>query len=112
MATEQYRLQNLSCANCAAKFEKNVASLPNVEDVKLNFGAAKLTVTGSATIEELEEAGAFDNIKVVPATSRSIEVTTPFWKRRENQLAAVALLFVAIGYSMTSIAPHLSLIHI
>lgn len=108
MATEQYRLQNLSCANCAAKFEKNVASLPNVEDVKLNFGAAKLTVTGSATIEELEEAGAFDNIKVVPATSRSIEVTTPFWKRRENQLAAVALLFVAIGYSMTSIAPHIA----
>ncbi|OCS94427.1 heavy metal translocating P-type ATPase [Caryophanon latum] len=108
MATEQYRLQNLSCANCAAKFEKNVASLPNVEDVKINFGAAKLTVTGSATIEELEEAGAFDNIKVVPATSRSIEVTTPFWKRRENKLAVVALLFVAIGYSMTSIAPQIA----
>ena len=98
MSTQQYRLQNLSCANCAAKFEKNVASLDTVQEVKLNFGAAKLTITGDATIEQLEEAGAFDNIKVVPATTRSVEEYVPFYKRRENKLAAIALLFVIIGY--------------
>lgn len=109
MSTQQYRLQNLSCANCAAKFEKNVASLDTVQEVKLNFGAAKLTITGDATIEQLEEAGAFDNIKVVPATTRSVEEYVPFYKRRENKLAAIALLFVIIGYvteqTYPSVAP-------
>ena len=109
MSTQQYRLQNLSCANCAAKFEKNVASLDTVQEVKLNFGAAKLTITGDATIEQLEEAGAFDNIKVVSATTRSVEEYVPFYKRRENKLAAIALLFVIIGYvteqTYPSVAP-------
>lgn len=101
MTTQQYRLQNLSCANCAAKFEKNIQQLQTVEEVKLNFGAAKLTVTGEATIEELEQAGAFDNIKVVPAKTRVIEQAVPFYKRRENILAFIALVFVIIGYSAT-----------
>lgn len=102
MTTQQYRLQNLSCANCAAKFEKNVLSLNTVEEVKLNFGAAKLTVTGEATIEQLEAAGAFDNIKVVPATSRVVEEIVPFYKRRENILAFIALLFTLAGYITAS----------
>lgn len=108
MTTQQYRLQNLSCANCAAKFEKNVANLDTVEQVKLNFGAAKLTVTGSATIEQLEQAGAFDHIKVLPVTTRTVEQPVPFWQRRENKLAAIALLFVAIGYSMEQWQPSIA----
>lgn len=39
-----YRLQGLSCTNCAAKFEKNIRQTNTVEDVQLNFGASKLTV--------------------------------------------------------------------
>lgn len=108
MTTQQYRLQNLSCANCAAKFEKNVANLDTVEQVKLNFGAAKLTVTGSATVEQLEQAGAFDHIKVLPVTTRTVEQPVPFWQRRENKLAAIALLFVAIGYSMEQWQPSIA----
>ncbi|MBS7344101.1 MAG: cadmium-translocating P-type ATPase [Caryophanon sp.] len=108
MTTQQYRLQNLSCANCAAKFEKNVANLDTVEQVKLNFGAAKLTVTGSATIEQLEQAGAFDHIKVLPVTNRTVEQPVPFWQRRENKLAAIALLFVAIGYGMEQWQPSIA----
>ena len=64
---QQYRLQNLSCASCAAKFEKNVRGIPTVQDCQLNFGAAKLTVVGEATVEQLEAAGAFDGIKVTKA---------------------------------------------
>ena len=70
--TEQYRLENLSCANCAAKFEHNVKQLESVQDVHLNFGAAKLTVTGDVTVAELEAAGAFDGIKVSPANKRKV----------------------------------------
>ncbi|WP_336046534.1 heavy metal translocating P-type ATPase [Solibacillus ferritrahens] len=95
--TEQYRLENLSCANCAAKFERNLRGIDSVEDVLLNFGAAKLTVTGEVTIDQLEAAGAFDGIKVVRANERLMVETIPFYKRRENKLAAFSLLFVLVG---------------
>jgi Zn2+/Cd2+-exporting ATPase len=56
MATSEkneYRLENLTCANCAMKFEKNVKNLSSVEDAQVNFGASKLAFSGSATIEDL-----------------------------------------------------------
>ncbi|WP_251030768.1 heavy metal translocating P-type ATPase [Exiguobacterium sp. s140] len=61
-----YRVEGFSCANCAGKFEKNVKNLSGVEDAKVNFGASKISVYGEATVEELEKAGAFENLKVAP----------------------------------------------
>lgn len=95
--TEQYRLENLSCANCAAKFERNIREIETVEDVQLNFGAAKLTVKGQVTVNQLEEAGAFDGIKVSLASERKVLKSIPFYKRKENQLAFLSLLFVIVG---------------
>lgn len=48
-----YRIEGLSCAHCAGKYEKNVKAIPGVRDAKVNFGASKLTVYGNATIAEL-----------------------------------------------------------
>ncbi len=62
-----YRVQGFSCANCAGKFE-NVQKLPAVHGAKVNFGASKISVYGTATIDELEQAGAFENLKVTPET--------------------------------------------
>ncbi|WP_304608787.1 heavy metal translocating P-type ATPase [Planomicrobium sp. CPCC 101079] len=67
-AKSTYRIEGFSCANCAGKFEKNVKSLPGVQDAKVNFGASKLSVQGAATVQELEKAGAFENLKVIPET--------------------------------------------
>ncbi|MHA6250459.1 heavy metal translocating P-type ATPase [Oceanobacillus sp. CAU 1775] len=63
---KSFRVQGFSCANCAGKFERNVKKLPNVHDAKVNFGASKISIYGDATVEELEEAGAFENLKVEP----------------------------------------------
>lgn len=93
----QYRLENLSCANCAAKFERNIRELPTVQDVQLNFGASKLTVVGEATVEQLEQAGSFDGIKVKSIHDRK-KTTVPFYKRKENILAIIALFFVIAAY--------------
>ncbi|KDP68756.1 hypothetical protein SEVCU013_0095 [Staphylococcus epidermidis VCU013] len=32
----------------------------------MNFGASKIDVYGNASVEELEKAGAFENLKVIP----------------------------------------------
>ncbi|WMT18624.1 heavy metal translocating P-type ATPase [Parageobacillus toebii] len=94
-----YRLQGLSCANCAAKFEKNVKSIATVKDAEVNFGAAKLTVIGEASIAELEKAGAFDGITVIPETERKEQKAEPFWKKKTNVIAMISALFLLAGYA-------------
>jgi Zn2+/Cd2+-exporting ATPase len=93
-----YRLQGLSCTNCAAKFERNVKEIETVVDAQINFGASKLTVFGEATIEQLEKAGAFDGIKVIPAQQSKEEQRIPFWKKRSNITTAISAIFVLLGY--------------
>ncbi|WP_395940885.1 MULTISPECIES: heavy metal translocating P-type ATPase [Bacillaceae] len=102
-----YRVEGFSCANCAGKFERNVKEIPGVQDAKVNFGASKISVTGEASIEELEKAGAFENLKVsintpsyASTTSEKGKVPTekkvPFYKKHSTLLYAV--LFIVFGY--------------
>ncbi len=91
----------MSCTNCAAKFEKNIRDIQTVNNVDLNFGASKITVYGDASIEQLEQAGAFDGIKVYPERQRQTEKKEPFWKNRENVMAMVSLFFIGIGYVLS-----------
>lgn len=90
-----YRLENLSCTSCAAKFEKNVRELPDIKNVSLNFGASKLTVDGNVSIEALEKAGAFDHIRVFPEKEKVVHI--PFYKRRQTIEAAISFLLLIIG---------------
>lgn len=98
-----YRLQGLSCTNCAAKFEKNLREIQTVNDVQLNFGASKLTVLGNASLEELEKAGAFDGIKVVPANQKLQIEKEHFLKKRQNQTTIVSAIFLLLGYLSSTV---------
>ncbi|MEK3992909.1 MULTISPECIES: heavy metal translocating P-type ATPase [Robertmurraya] len=103
-----YRVQGFTCANCAGKFENNVKKLPGVQDAKVNFGASKISVYGETTIEELEKAGAFENLKVTsektvgPSSERGREEKevkeekVPFYKKHSTLLYSA--LFVVFGY--------------
>lgn len=91
-----YRVQGFTCANCAGTFERNVKSLPGVTDAQVNFGAAKITVIGHATMAELEKAGAFENLKLAPDKQKIIEKKEPFWKKNRNVL--LSALLMAAGY--------------
>lgn len=94
-----FRLQGLSCTNCAAKFERNIELIESVEEVSLNFGAAKLSVTGDVTVDQLEAAGAFDGIQVYPEADQSSRPHVPFWKKRANFPTILAFLFTLVGYT-------------
>lgn len=61
-----FRVEGFSCINCAGKFERNVKELPGVQDAKVNFGASKISVIGQTSVEDLEKAGAFEKLKIIP----------------------------------------------
>lgn len=63
----------------------------------MNFGAAKLTVTGSTTIEELEKAGAFENLKVRDEKEKAVE-REPFWKQKENVKVYISAILLVISW--------------
>lgn len=94
-----YRVEGLSCTNCAAKFEKNVSQIPKVTDAKVNFGAGKISIEGEATIAEIEAAGAFENLKVQSEhdTEPRIETKESFVKRNWNLLVSLFLIILALG---------------
>ena len=103
-----FRVEGFSCANCAGKFERNVKELTGVQEAKVNFGASKISVYGDATIEELEKAGAFENLKVIPdkpvreegnytnGNNGLTEVKVPFYKKHSTLMYAG--LFIVFGY--------------
>ncbi|EKN63472.1 ATPase P [Schinkia azotoformans LMG 9581] len=69
--------------------------LDGVIDAQVNFGAAKITVYGNTTIEELEKAGAFENLKLRGEKEQRIK-QEPFWKQKENikvYISSLLLLF-------------------
>lgn len=43
--TKRFKLEDLDCANCAAKMENAIKKLPGVEDATVSFMMQKLTVT-------------------------------------------------------------------
>ncbi|TKH15604.1 cadmium-translocating P-type ATPase [Peribacillus simplex] len=92
-----YRIQGLSCTNCAAKFENNVRELEGVNDAKINFGASKISVQGSVTIEEIEKAGAFDNLKI-RGEQEQVTQKEPFWKQKENIKVVFSVILLLVSW--------------
>lgn len=67
-------------------------------DANVNFGASKLTFYGNATIDELEKAGAFENLKLIPEKARFEEKKEPFFEKHASVL--ISALFLLMGWAM------------
>ncbi|OYD06867.1 heavy metal translocating P-type ATPase [Paludifilum halophilum] len=98
-----YRVKGFTCANCAAQFETNVKKIPGVVDAQVNFGASKLTVVGQPTVEELEKAGAFENLKILSERQKDPVEKVPFCKKKGNLrvLGSAGLLLIGWLFSLT-----------
>ncbi|WP_285769213.1 heavy metal translocating P-type ATPase [Peribacillus sp. SI8-4] len=97
--SKTYRIQGLSCTNCAAKFENNVRSLEGVKDAKINFGASKISVQGTASMEEIEKAGAFDNLRI-RGDQEQVSQKEPFWKQKENIKVVLSAILLLISWML------------
>lgn len=42
---KKYKLQDLDCANCAAKMEEGIKKIEGVEDANVSFMTQKMTIT-------------------------------------------------------------------
>ncbi len=95
-----YELNGLTCANCAAKFEKNLKELPNVSNASVNFTASKVTIDNHISVDQIEQAGAFDGISVKKTNESTVKndhSNRSFWKNRQNIEAFIAFLLLVAG---------------
>ena len=51
-----FRVSGMDCADCAAKLEKKLQALPGVMEAQINFGAGKLSVSHTASVETILHA--------------------------------------------------------
>lgn len=93
-----YRVEGFTCASCAAQFERNVKSLPDVENASVNFGASKITIYGKTSISQLEKAGAFEGLKVFPEEERWRMKKQPFLKRKTVVRTVVSAVLLLTGW--------------
>ncbi|SEB18137.1 Cd2+/Zn2+-exporting ATPase [Thalassobacillus cyri] len=69
-----------------------------MDQANVNFGASKITVYGDTTIEELEKAGAFESLQLVPEDAPLPEKEKKsFWKTYQKE--ALSILFILLGYA-------------
>ncbi len=66
-------------------------------DANVNFGASKITVTGKTTIESLESAGAFENLKVRDDKEQRVE-RVAFWRQKENFKVYIATFLLISSF--------------
>lgn len=104
MTEKTYRIEGLSCTNCAGKFEKNVKQLPGVTSATVNFGASKISVEGQTTIEELEEAGAFENLIISDDQENDEQV-----RSKESFIKRNIALIISLGFILVAVISQLSL---
>lgn len=97
--TSEFRLSGLDCAECAVTIAKGLETLSGVLDARVNYGAAKLTVTHERSVAPDEivrwvERSGYVATPIVGGPTVAVE--RPFWVRNRRALlttaAGVALL--------------------
>lgn len=100
-AVLEFLLEGLSCADCAAKLERQIAALPGVQEAKLNFAAAKLTVYGDVAEGAVIDEARRDGVKAIPADAYKEQTGGSFWqKNRRAVTSAIAGLLLGLGWSL------------
>ncbi|WP_164671024.1 heavy metal translocating P-type ATPase [Virgibacillus doumboii] len=101
---QTFRVDGISCANCAKTFENNLNDIKGVNHAEVNFAASKINVDGSVSISEIEKAGSFENIKVVQKNNE--QTKEPFWIRYDRLLLASLLILFGFVASFTFGSSH------
>jgi len=99
-----YILENLGCANCAAKMERKINEIPNVEEAVITYATKQLIIVGEHTENLLPEiqkicADIEEEVRVIPKKEKvpkRKEKKSIFAENRKNfiQIGVGAILFL------------------
>ncbi|EAC6978974.1 cadmium-translocating P-type ATPase, partial [Listeria monocytogenes] len=78
--------------------------LPGVTSATVNFGASRISVEGQTTIEELEEAGAFENLIIRDDQENDEQV-----RSKESFIKRNIALIISLGFILVAVISQLSL---
>ena len=84
LQTRIFIVENLDCANCAAKMERKINELPGIEEATLTFATKQLRVTADNPERYLSEmqrlcASVDDEVRVVPKVSAASGARTKIY---------------------------------
>lgn len=97
--TAVFQVEGITCLDCAAKFEKNVAALPGVSRATLNTMTGKLTVEGAADLEAIRWEGKKENYTIVPVDEKPKEPAKPKvdWELVRTVVSGLTLLVAYVA---------------
>lgn len=98
----KYKIEGMSCASCALKFEENVKQLDGVEFAKVNFGAGIIEVTGETSIEEITKAGAFEKLVIKNYQDQSQMTNKPLLLDNWNVVLSIVFFVLALFTNRTN----------
>lgn len=121
MANLVFKLENLGCANCGAKIEKEVSCMEGVTSASLDFITKKLAIETKTNIDTNRIIMQINNIieKIEPGTrvelikGKSIQKSTSFFRQEgdgkgQRARLMIGALFFAVGVLM-KLPDHLEL---
>lgn len=89
-------VEGITCLDCAAKFERNVAALPGVAQATLNHATGKLTVVGDADLQAIRALGKAENY-VIHSAPRQADA-----KRRRSALQPELIRAIVSGLALSA----------
>jgi Cd2+/Zn2+-exporting ATPase len=90
-----FKIDGISCMDCAQKFEKAVSELPGVVKATLNTMTGKLTVEGEANVTAIQELGKEEDYTITPEASQAVatqQIAGPDWEMRRVIISGISLV--------------------
>lgn len=98
------QVRGITCLDCAARFEKNVAALPGVTRASLNPATGKLTIEGVVDLEAIRREGQKENYTIVVPQESSRPVETGAKVDSELLRAGFSAAALVAGYITAKVA--------
>lgn len=92
--TAIFKVDGITCMDCAQKFEKAVNGLPGVVKATLNTMTGKLTVEGEANLAAIQDLGNAEDYIIIPEASQATaaqQAEAPDWEMRRAILSGISL---------------------
>lgn len=104
--TDAFQVTGLTCADCAAKLEERLRALEGIEDVALNFMAARLTVRHRLAPDAIIRAVAAAGYGALPEQGRVTVTRRGFLKTHHRAFTTlISALLLTLAWGVSGIFP-------